>query len=384
MQLGKMLDSARNVGEPKPYLGNKAVQWGRIDLSAAGVVPMTRRDQIRFRLKANDLLVCEGGEVGRAAVWRENLPECYYQKALHRLRPKSGYDPIVMLGLLEYWASTNAFADVVTQTSIAHLPREKFIQMPLPLIPRVEQNRLREVLDGINSLVATLERLIGKKQAIYQGMRQQLLTGRTRLPGFDAAPWKTLQLLDLVSIKNGQVDPRRPEYRDLPLIAPDHVGSGTGRLLKVETAKAQGAISGKYLAAPGDIIYSKIRPYLQKAVRVNFPVLCSADMYPLTPKAKVDGGFVLHTLLSEQFTKFVTSVSARSGIPKVNRAELAEFTLTVPDLSEQQAISAALDQIDTQVLTLEKDLAKKKAVRQGMMQALLTGRTRLPVEERAA
>lgn len=253
------------------------------------------------------------------------------------------------------------------------------VSLPSP----AEQHEISTRLADADDLIAALERLIAKKQAIKQGMMQQLLTGRTRLPGFDA-PWKTLQLLDLVSIRNGQVDPRRPEYRDLPLIAPDHVESATGRLLKVETAMAQGAISGKYLAAPGDIVYSKIRPYLQKAVRVEFPVLCSADMYPLTPKDSVDGAFVLYTLLSEHFTNFVTSVSARSGIPKVNRAELAEFSLSVPDFLEQEKISTALNRVDIQISALGKLLAKKKAVKQGMLQQLLTGRIRLSVQEAAS
>jgi type I restriction enzyme, S subunit len=190
--------------------------------------------------------------------------------------------------------------------------------------------------------------------------------------------WKRMRLLDLVSIRTGQVDPRRPEYRNLPLIAPDHVDSRTGRLLRIESARAQGAISGKYLVAPGDVVYSKIRPYLEKAMRCNFRALCSADMYPLTPKSGVDGSFVLHTLLGADFTNFAVSVSARSGIPKINRAELAQYVLPVPPLSEQRAISAALDDVDDLIGTLERLIAKKQAIKQGMMQQLLTGRTRLP------
>ena len=133
VQLGKMLDAAKNSGELKPYIGNRAVQWGRIDATAGSVVPMSRADQQRYRLRSGDLLVCEGGEVGRAAIWRDQLPECYYQKALHRLRPRSGYDVRLMQALLDYWASIDGFCDYVTQTSIAHLPREKFVSIPLPM-----------------------------------------------------------------------------------------------------------------------------------------------------------------------------------------------------------------------------------------------------------
>lgn len=190
--------------------------------------------------------------------------------------------------------------------------------------------------------------------------------------------WNEMALLDLVTIKSGQVDPRAPAYRNLPLIAPDHLASQTGRLLKKESAAAQGAISGKYLVKPGDVIYSKIRPYLQKAYKCDFDALCSADMYPLTPRPGADASFVLHTILGSDFTNFATSVSARSGIPKINRAELSEYRLTVPPSREQRAIGCALDDVDDLIATLEWMIAKKQAIKHGMMQQLLTGTTRLP------
>ncbi len=91
IQLGKMLDVEKNTGVPRPFIGNRAVQWGRIDVSDIGTILLTPSDLRRFWLRAGDLLVCEGGEVGRAAIWRGQIRECYYQKALHRLRPKRRY-----------------------------------------------------------------------------------------------------------------------------------------------------------------------------------------------------------------------------------------------------------------------------------------------------
>ncbi|KLI09277.1 hypothetical protein ABW05_31270 [Mycolicibacterium senegalense] len=187
VQLGKMLDAAKNAGVVKPYLGNRAVQWGRIDVSAAGSVPMTPSDIHRYRLQAGDLLVCEGGEVGRAAVWRNELSECYFQKALHRLRPRNGYDIRVMQALLELWSSVGSFADYVTQTSIAHLPREKFVEMPLPLPSIAEQTAIGDLVEDLDREIACVDRRIVKHRAIKQGMMQQLLTGRTRLSGASAS-----------------------------------------------------------------------------------------------------------------------------------------------------------------------------------------------------
>ncbi|MEP9415452.1 restriction endonuclease subunit S [Gordonia sp. VNQ95] len=173
------------------------------------------------------------------------------------------------------------------------------------------------------------------------------------------------------------------------MIAPDHLSPGTGKLLKKESAASQNAISGKYLVMPGDVIYSKIRPYLRKAYKCDFRALCSADMYPLSPRPGTDPSFVLHSLLGQDFTDFAASVSARSGIPKINREELAEFRLYTPNPGEQRAIGQALDDADRSISTLERLIAKKQAIKQGMMQQLLTGRTRLSTycrqwEDRAA
>jgi type I restriction enzyme S subunit len=162
------------------------------------------------------------------------------------------------------------------------------------------------------------------------------------------------------------------------LVAPDHIEGCTGRLLKKETAADQRAISGKYVFAEGDIVYSKIRPYLRKAILADFDGLCSADMYPLRPAANVCAGFVLATLLGHHFSKYAESVSVRSGMPKINRSELADYEIALPPTkAEQEAIAAILTDMDAEIIALEEKLAKAREIKQGMMQELLTGRIRL-------
>lgn len=190
--------------------------------------------------------------------------------------------------------------------------------------------------------------------------------------------WEVKPLLETVRIANGQVDPKIEPFRSLPLIAPDHVEGYTGKLLCVRTAEEQGAISGKYLFAPGDVIYSKIRPYLRKAILADFEGLCSADMYPLTPTKSTSGGYILVSLLDHRFSKFAEAVSVRSGMPKINRAELADFVLPMPPHAEQRAIAAALADADALIAALEGMIAKKRDLKQAAMQHLLTGKTRLP------
>ena len=85
-QLGRMLSSRRETGDhAKPYLRNRDVQWGKINVEDLPVMDFDHTDAAKFLLKPGDVLICEGGEVGRAAIWNGQLSECYYQKALHRV-----------------------------------------------------------------------------------------------------------------------------------------------------------------------------------------------------------------------------------------------------------------------------------------------------------
>lgn len=166
----------------------------------------------------------------------------------------------------------------------------------------------------------------------------------------------------------------------MTLIAPDHVESSSGRLLRRETANEQNAISGKYTVSNGDVVYSKIRPHLRKATLAKFDGICSADMYPLKPAPDVAGGFLLAVILGEPFSRYAESVSVRSsGMPKINRVEMGDFSAAFPPTkAEQDAIAEALSDSAAYVESLEQLLIKKRSLKQGVMQALLTGKTRLP------
>ncbi len=156
------------------------------------------------------------------------------------------------------------------------------------------------------------------------------------------------------------------------LVAPDHVESATGNLLAKVTAAEQGAISGKYLFEAGDVVYSKIRPYLRKAILADFEGLSSADMYPLRPHGDVVPRFLLALLLGEHFSRFAEIVSVRSGFPKINREEFAEYVTSVPPFPEQQRIAEILDTIDEAIRKTEQIIAKLEQVNHGLLHVLLT------------
>lgn len=184
MQLGKMLNQkARLSNSPLPYLTNRHVQWGRVDCDDLEYMDFSADERNKFRLKAGDLLVCEGGEVGRTAIWRDEIEDCYFQKALHRLRPKDGrIIPEYMLVYMQQAAQTGRFLHLTVQTSIAHLPQEKLALLKVVLPPRDEQERMAEIWTSLDDEIEECQGTHAKLNQIKQGLSADLLTGQVRIP----------------------------------------------------------------------------------------------------------------------------------------------------------------------------------------------------------
>ena len=158
------------------------------------------------------------------------------------------------------------------------------------------------------------------------------------------AHWEVKKWRYCCHVSEGQIAPDDEQFRERVLIAPNHIESGTGRLLHLETAREQGAISGKYLVGPGDIVYSKIRPALNKVCIATGDWLCSADMYPVSiTESRLQTKFLLYFMLSAPYVQLMVDQSMRVAMPKVNRDKLAACPLLVPDPAEQRAIADFLD-----------------------------------------
>ncbi|MFD9111144.1 restriction endonuclease subunit S [Streptomyces bottropensis] len=188
--------------------------------------------------------------------------------------------------------------------------------------------------------------------------------------------WPLRRLTDVVSLPEGQVSPLDHPYRSQILLAPDHIESGTGEILRLETAESQGAISGKYVVHPGDVVFSKIRPALRKVVLADFMGICSADMYPLRPGEEMSGGFVKAILLGDRFSRYVESLSGRTGIPKVNRGDLEGFWFPVPPLGEQRRIVEVIDSFTELERRIEASIAKTRLIHREISRRVLLGENR--------
>ena len=178
-RLGKMLDQKQQTGQHlKPYLRNANVQWFRFDLN--DVLEMDFEAKIRemFRLEDGDLLICEGGEPGRAAIWRGEIAECYYQKALHRGRPNPRLATSEYLAwLLWFLAARGGLADHVTSATIAHLTGEKLKAINIPLPPLDLQCLFVQRLNEISKLRTSIETASLELDNLFTSLQHRAFAG---------------------------------------------------------------------------------------------------------------------------------------------------------------------------------------------------------------
>lgn len=235
-------------------------------------------------------------------------------------------------------------------TTFLELSGSKAARIEVPLAPLPEQQRIVDRIENLFAKLDSAKELIQSALDSFETRRSAILhkafTGELtaswrKSHGVSMDSWEEVCFNSVAEIQSNLVDPIK--YMDLPHIAPDNIEKRTGKLLDYHTIAEDKVTSGKHMFFSGQILYSKIRPYLSKVVIVDFNGLCSADMYPI--KAKGDTKFLWYYMLSNEFLEQVLSMGSRSVLPKINQKELSTLTIKMPSLIEQQVISKILDDI---------------------------------------
>ena len=175
-RLGKMLDAKKQTGKNTyPYLANFNVQWFQFKLDNLNQMDFDESDQIEFALEYGDLLVCEGGEVGRCAVWKNQVNNCFFQKALHRIRCDKS---IIIPDYLAWWfkvhANYNSFDDIVgSKATIPHLTGIKLKQLMIEVPPIDLQNQFADFVQQVNKSKATVQQGLDRLNLLKSALMQE-------------------------------------------------------------------------------------------------------------------------------------------------------------------------------------------------------------------
>ncbi|MBW3780828.1 hypothetical protein GL270_06150 [Aeromonas veronii] len=179
-QLGKMLSQKSKGGNsPKRYLRNANIRWRHLDLNDLLEMDFNPNELLKFKLEKGDLLVCEGGEIGRCAIWNEQINDCYYQKALHRVRPN--LELVTSIYLQEYLYSMslkNAFSETVSEVTFSHLTSEKIKLLRVPVPPLELQKKFNEIYDKTLSIKESKYQHSFESQYLFEALAQKAFSGQ--------------------------------------------------------------------------------------------------------------------------------------------------------------------------------------------------------------
>ena len=264
-------------------------------------------------------------------------------------------------------------------------------KVPLPKT-QTEQTAIANALSDMDALIQELEKLIAKKQAIKTATMQQLLTGRTRLPQFAHYPdgrkkgykpselgeipedWAVEPFSKLAKPDNARVNPKVDGGGDF-CIELEHISSGTGSLLGSTETNENSSL--KSIFTPGDVLFGKLRSYLRKYWLAEFSGVCSTEIWVLKPeKNKAISGFIFYLVQRDEFIE-AASEAYGTHMPRSDWKVVSMFPVATPSMEEQVAITSILSDIDAEIQAFQKRLSKTLHLKQGMMQELLTGKTRL-------
>ena len=179
-RLGKMLDKAKNTGKRYPYLRNTNVQWRHIELDDIKEISLEAGELEEFRLLPGDLLICEGGYPGRCAIWNEPDLEMYFQKALHRVRPRGGVAVELIAISLESDSKSGNLEQHFTGATIKHFVGQALDRYVIPLPPLPEQSRIVARVTTLRRLCADLRQRLAERQSVQARLAEALVANNAQ------------------------------------------------------------------------------------------------------------------------------------------------------------------------------------------------------------
>lgn len=387
VQLGKMLNAqAKASNELFPYLTNFNVQWGRFDLSRLNHMHFNEKERSKFSLKQGDLLVCEGGEVGRCAIWNDELSICYYQKALHRLRPiNTEITSDYFFEYMRFISGTRIIQNLSSKTSIAHLTREKLLNLVVLVPPKHELDKITQILSTWNKAIEITEKLIQNSKAQKKALMQQLLSendSTTKSHGKQT----TVRLNELTSIYDGTHSTPHYVKEGVPFYSVEHLTRDDFSDTKFVSDEVYKKENLRVKLEKGDILMTRIgdigtSKYLDWDVQASFYV----SLALIKQGASFDSLFLSYYIQSEAFQRELWKKTIHVAFPKkINLGDLGKCSVSLPPLEEQQKIAKMLSSVDQTIKTQKRKLECLLKEKQSLMQQLLTGNRRVKVSNTKA
>lgn len=314
----------------------------------------------RSRLKKGDVIYPCVGSIGNAVAIKENN-KYHIQQNIARIIPSEKIDSQYLAYFLMSPLGLNEIKRFNATSSQPNVLVSSLRQYRIPLPPSLkEQQAIAEALSDVDELIRSLDALIEKKKAIKKGTMQQLLTGKKRLPGF-SGEWEVKRLGEVTTVKKGEMITKNDTIPgNIPVIAGgktvSYYHSKANRKGKTITISASGAYAG-YISYHEQPIFA-------------------SDCSTIDDTNSIEVGYLFYVLKSRQ--NEIYDLQTGGAQPHIYPSQITQLSITIPNnIEEQLNIAKVIIDMDYEIQSLQQKHDKYKQIKQGMMQELLTGKTRL-------
>jgi type I restriction enzyme S subunit len=369
--LGKMLDKEKNKGDPKPYLRNFNVRWFDFDLSDVQEMRFQKEERERYSVVKGDLIICEGGYPGRAAIWDKD-ESVYFQKALHRVR---FHEPARARWLLYYLYMKDLDGSLKSHfngTGIQHLTGEALAQFKMPLPPLGEQRAIVAILDvafeGIATAKANAEKNIQNARAIFESQLQSVFTERGKT-------WKRRTLEEIATTFGRGKSKHRPRNAPhlyggkYPFVQTGDIRNADHIITGYSQTYSEAGLAQSKLWPKGTICITIAANIAETAI-LGFDACFPDSIIGVVANPKeADVGFIEYLLQS--FKVRIQAMGKGSAQANINMGTFENEQFPFPSVNEQQRIVAELDGLSGETQRLDSIYERKLAALEALKKSLL-------------
>lgn len=355
---------------------------GQVNWKSCAYVSKARYEQdSNIKIRPQDILISKDGTIGKVA-YLGMIPKAgTLNSGIFVIRANDRkIDQVYLSKIFMSFYFEEFLNRLVAGSTINHLYQKDFVKFCFPLPNSEEQVAIATALSDVDSLISALTKKIEKKKAIKQGLMQQLLTGKKRLPGFNDK-WKSMLLGDIAEVKDGtHQTPKYVKSGGKPFYSVENVTADDFKNVKHISLEEHKALTSNYRIEKGDVLMTRIGSigcckYVDWDVDASFYV----SLALLKINEKYDSKFISYLSNIKSFKEEVMLNSLVFAIPqKINLGNISLIKVYIPtSKAEQTAIANILSDCDSEIAELEEKRDKYKEIKQGMMQQLLTGKIRL-------
>ncbi|MGO4524952.1 restriction endonuclease subunit S [Microvirga sp. 2MCAF35] len=346
-RLGKMLDKAKNTGLPRRYLRNPNIKWFEVELTDLQEIRVEEHEVEKYRLRRGDVLICEGGEAGRAAIWDMDDNDIIFQKAIHRVRVGDKLDSRFLVHRLMYDYFTGGLEDYYTGATIKHFTGQDLAKYELPLPPIVEQRRIAALLDQADALRRKRKETMRKLQELRSSFFMDLFGD----PSTNPKGWPIKTISDLADSTQYGTSAKAGEIGEFPILRMGNITySGEMNLSDLKYITLSPKEFEKYTVRDGDILFNRTNsPELvgKTAVfRGSKPYAFAGYLVRLRTNQKADPEYI-SAFLNSSYGKATLQGMCKSiiGMANINAKELCSIRIPIPPLALQQQFAKRVSKL---------------------------------------